>query len=704
MKVLGYFTSGILLFIFFFSFSNSIYAQTEYKTIQLEVQKKLTNNPRDIKPEFNADIKNIELPVPSGESYRSFLLRQKAKAKSYYSKKRNIEKTKFTSKNTPQPIIKNSFEPYRIHQTGNTLPVYGGIPSDNTVAVSNEGIVLTALNSVLHAYNLNTDSLHFESSIIYLRPFIDGSSASNYYDPKLYYDPGSDRFILVFLKDSDPDNSEIIVCFSSSNDPNDPWNVYYLPGNPLENNRWTDFPAIAVTDDKLYFTANLIIPNVSWQVGFDGSIIWEMDKIAGFQGANDISATLYHDIKYNDKYIRNLHPVQGAEGIADELFVLSNRNFDIENDTVFMVNLFDNDLTVSPVIADLPYGVPPNARQYDTDLTDTTSGLQTNDARVLGAYLHDDIIHYVANTINPETGFSAIYHGIIEDVYHTPNLRGKIISDSIKDYGYPNIAWSGNEPCDQESIIGFNFSSFDHFPGVAALHYDNDANYSPVKTLKDGYNYVDRLPTGYERWGDYFGLQRKYNEPGVVSSFGYLAMPNKSNSGFYATLKSPDSSYLQIETSIDYESLCNHSVSVEPISGTPPYSYYWQNSNEASSNNTYQDVCSGDTINVTVVDQKGCSHTQDIYVDPKAISSSSSLYPNPSTDLTAIQFELESDAVVKVELYDMNGKLLKVIKEQNTKKGLNELTFSTAPLAAGTYQVVLFADDEYLEEHRFVKQ
>lgn len=703
MRVFGSFTVFLLFFTFFISSLTTVYSQTDYRTKQFDISKRLTNDPKQIQPGFNAEIKNIELPTPNGESYRSFLLKQKAKAKAYY-KNKEFKKSEFMNKTTLQPIIKNSFEPYRVHPNGNVLPVYAGIPSDNTVAVSNDGIVLTAMNSVLHAYDLNTDTLHFEESIIYLRPFIDGFSSSSYYDPKLYYDPGSDRFILVFLKDSDPDNSEIIVCFSSSSDPNDPWHVYNLPGNPLENNRWTDFPAIAVTDDKLYFTANLIIPNVSWQVGFDGSVIWEMDKIAGFQGENDISATLYHDIKYNDGYIRNLHPVQGAEGIADEIFLLSNRNFDIENDTVFMVNLYNNELKVSPVIADLPYGVPPNARQQDTDLSDTTSGLQTNDARVLGAYLHEDVIHYVANTMNPETGFSGIYHGIINDVYHTPNIQGEIIGDSIKDYGYPNIAWSGNESCDQESIIGLNFSSFDHYPGVAALYYDNDGNYSAVKTLKDGYNFVDRLPTGYERWGDYFGLQRKYNEPGVVSSFGYLAKPNKNNSGFYATLQSPDSTYLQVETTINYESLCTHSVNIEPISGIPPYSYFWQNSDESTTNNTFSYICAGDTVTVKVVDQRGCSYTEEIYIAPQPINSNTSIYPNPSTDLTAVQFELDTDAYIKVELYDMNGKLIRVIKEQFIKNGLNELTFSTAPLSAGVYQVVLYADDQYIEEHRFVKQ
>jgi len=119
-----------------------------------------------------------------------------------------------------------------------------------------------------------------------------GTAFENYYDPKLIYDPIQDRFVLVFLKDNDAANSRIIVCFSSTNNPSDPWHVYRLNGNPLNNNRWTDFPAISLSETGLVVTANLIIPGVSWQVGFDGSVIWHLDKMAGFNG-QDVGATVY---------------------------------------------------------------------------------------------------------------------------------------------------------------------------------------------------------------------------------------------------------------------------------------------------------------------------------------------------------------------------------------------------------------------------
>jgi hypothetical protein len=71
----------------------------------------------------------------------------------------------------------------------------------------------------------------------------------------------------------------------------------------------------------------------------------------------------------------------GNEDFGSDIYLLSTRSFDVQNDTVFMVHINRNlehpdlDLTVQPLIADRPYGVPPNARQ-------PMDFLQTNEARV----------------------------------------------------------------------------------------------------------------------------------------------------------------------------------------------------------------------------------------------------------------------------------------------------------------------------------
>jgi hypothetical protein len=694
-----------LLIVSLMACMTSVLQGQTHKAQHFKIERTRTVDPLFVEPAFHAEIKHVEAPSPDGDSYRSFLLRQKQASLEHYKQKKTVVEQNIPQKSNIEPIVGSGFIPTRYSVNGLPFTINAGIPSDNTLAVSDSGIVLLAMNSVLYGHDLNKDTAIFDNYRIFLRDLVGGISSSFYYDPKLFYDPVADRFILALLKDFSPSDSEVIIAFSSSNDPTDPWHIYELPGNPLNNNRWTDFPAIAVTEDKLYFTANLIIPDVSWQVGFDGSIIWEIDKYAGFAGTNDLDAVLYSEITYNGAFIRNLHPVQGAGGIADELILLSNRNFDIENDSIFFVRLDDENISVQALVTDLSYGVPPNARQADTDLTDPTEGLQTNDARVLGAIKFDDQIQFVANTMNPSTGFSAVYHGIIDLTSEDPIVSGVIISDSIKDYAYPNIAWSGNETCDRETIIGFLYSSFTDYPGVAAIYYNNDGNYSTVKTIQEGLNIVNRLPGGYERWGDYFGMQRQYNASGTVHSFGYLPMSNSNNSGYYAPLFSPDTSTFHISFDVQQPvSFCDNTIQLNFQNAVEPIEFSYSISNGSTGNQTLiEQICTGDTIWVTATDGRGCEREQ-LFILPKVILEEGlHVFPNPNYGAVIVQFHLENDGVIRFDLYDNNGRLVHKITEQTAKSGFNELSFSLDPLSAGLYTLVLVESNQKTQTFKILK-
>ncbi|MGB0194882.1 MAG: hypothetical protein ACPF8Z_06735, partial [Schleiferiaceae bacterium] len=165
---------------------------------------------------------------------------------------RNFPASTATNKTTTTPVPTAGYGTsiYRLTPQGNPFDFSGGIPNDNAMAISKDGILCAAVNSVFWAQNIHTGDLVMPSPVglFSLQQMANGSSFENYYDPKLIYDPTQDRFVLVFLKDNDAANSKIIVCFSSTNDPADAWHVYRLDGNPLDNNRWTDFPAVALSE------------------------------------------------------------------------------------------------------------------------------------------------------------------------------------------------------------------------------------------------------------------------------------------------------------------------------------------------------------------------------------------------------------------------------------------------------------------------
>ncbi len=698
------YVSNVLIFLIFGIQTTTSITQTSFSKTNFRAKLHATVHPATFEPDFHPSILHLEAPLPDGNSARSHLMNVKTQIAEEQKNQSTIQPKSFNAKSNMQFAIGRNHIPMRTLSNGSQLPLVAGIPSDNTLAISNDGIILLSMNSTVYAYDFNIDTTVITNEFISLRQIGNGTFSSTYYDPKLFYDPSVDRFILAFLKDFDPQNSEIVICFSSSSDPNDQWYVYNLPGNPLDNNRWTDFPAIAVTDDKLYFTANLIIPDVSWQIGFDGSVIWEMDKHKGFSGEEDIDIVFYNDIKYNDRFIRNLHPVQGADGIAHSMYFLSNRNFDIQNDTIFVLHLEGEELDVKALRTDLPYGVPPNARQFDTDTTDPTGGLQTNDARVLGAILFEDEIQFVANTRNPETGFSAIYHGFVFLMDGQPEVFGNILGDSIKDYGYPNIAWTGNENCDRETIIAFNHSSFEDFPGNTAIYYSNEGFYSPAKTIIEGYNYVNRLPTDYERWGDYYGLQRKYNEPGMVASFGYLALENNLNSGYLVELISPDTSKMHVQLSPQFnEGVCAHQLKAITANGIPPYSFRWNNSTDFTDDDLLLNICNGDTVILEVKDARDCIEAF-TYVFPKGkLDENVNVYPNPTNDFIAVAFDMEETGKVTATIFDMSGRKVHEVASLTAKAGKNEFTMFLHPLAAGSYVLRLQLGDTNEVSHKFVK-
>ncbi|MFT4644471.1 MAG: hypothetical protein ACI8ZX_000874 [Planctomycetota bacterium] len=703
----------ILTFSTIFVFIIQSYSQNTYFKTKIFQINKLENTNQDyITTNFDGSIVNLEAPSPNGNSYKSFLLRQKELSKKQFPYKNIIPNKSTTAINTvKKPIVTKSFGMLQVNGINQYSPIYGGLPNDNTAAVSNDGILLLSINAHVYLHDLKKDSILYPNESVTLRNAF-GLNNANYFDPKVIYDKDMDRFVMVFLKNNVPATSEIMVGFSKTNNPLDGWHVYELPGNPLNNNRWTDFPSIALSDSSFYFSGNLIIPNVTWQVGFDGSILWEMDKVAGFNGETSIEPKLYHDIKHGDNYIRNLHSVQGADGNVENLHLLSNRNFNIQNDTIFLVSLIKESdssyLDVNAIVSNTSYGVPPNGRQVDTDTSDATEGLQTNDGRVLGAIQFEDQIQFVSNTLNPETGFSAIYHGLVNNLYSTPSITANIISDEVKDFGYPNIAWTGNEACDRETMIGFNHTSFTDSAGISAIYFNNEGDYSDVVVLKKGEGIVDRLAGGYERWGDYFGMQRKYNEPGKVYTFGMIADFTKKNYGWVNEIVSPDTNFIGFTAKVLFDiDSCRKQVKISPYGGIAPYAVEWNN-DSINQDLTSSYYAFNDSAKYIVRDSRSCNISGENFISEEAClidkQKPFTLFPNPTSDILYFQFTLIEASSVQINITDYKGAFMKQLEFNLVKKGLNELSFSTEPLGSGIYFVEIKTGDTLLSKDKFVRR
>ena len=173
------------------------------------------------------------------------------------------------------------------------------------------------------------------------------------------------------------------------------------------------------------------------------------------------------------------------------------------------------------------YFLSPNGKQS------IAKELSTNDSRVLGAVVDDNWIQYVHHSMDTTYGTSGIYHGTIENYSSSPTVYGKIISDSIMDYGYPNIASTGINPNEKECVIGFNYTSAVDTNGVACYYMDNLSNYSSRIKLKAGEAPINSFVSGtVDRWGDYFGIWHNEIWLGSSNNRDYEGVTGFSNTGW----------------------------------------------------------------------------------------------------------------------------------------------------------------------------
>lgn len=712
-----------LLFAFAF-ITISVVAQTTATKKQVTISGVSVVDPMQKPTSFAPLLKNLEAPTPGGDSYKNFMNSQKEKSAILYPAKNNRNATiDFGQSPDPEVIDEMNMRSY-IAQIDKEGIYFGGTPLDNTMCLGKD-FMLASVNSFLWAYDITGDSNLFVdengstfniSFAEFGKDYIVDPGVEFPFDPKLVYVPQHDKYIFIFLSGRTPTDSKIIVGFSSTNDPRDPWNVYMLPGNPRGLDQWTDFPMFGFDDKDMYLSINLLKANTSWQLGFEGSIVWQVPMDEGFSGSQNLNTTMYDDILYKGTNIRNLTPVQPGDSITQTesgITFLSNRNFDLQNDSLFIVEISENkELTVSTQTLSQPYGMPPNGIQADDNPSDLTDGLQTNDARFLGAtkYVNsasERYIEFVGNTKDFNSGRAAIYHGVLKtDASTISEVQSNIIGVDSLDFGYPNIAYVNNgQGCYEGTLIAFNHTDFTTNAGVSAIRHSNslgESGYSNIIRLKEGDGHVRRLSGSYERWGDYFGIQSVPGHPNEVYTAGFYGTSTNSSSTWFNRIKVTEDTQLSSTTSVNRDPYIYSTAEIEviPTGGYEPYSYQWLNGSTESVNVINTSTNSSQTVNVT--DVKGCVVNGDLSIGTENLDPT--LYPNPVVDQLNVFFEMNDETVGSFLIYDMVGKLVANLGDLKILPGNNQFTMSTRPLLKGSYVLIIKdADDNTLSQNSFIK-
>lgn len=437
-------------------------------------------------------------------------------------RKEVVNRLRLEHKSTKQPIIHKAgiaVNPTVAFTSLGNSP--NGTPNDNDIAISNDGKIVSVMNSNMRVFSETGQILkNFTLRILGNIPLAQSSA----FDPRVVYDPDADRFIIVFLNDRDAD-SKTYVCVSKTNDPTGEWYAYALPGaNLFQNDTWSDYPIISLTKEDLFITLNMLKNNGGWRDGFIESMIWQVNKNSGYKGDTALKYNKWNGIKYGNRNVWSICPAQGGLSPAGpNAYFLSVRPTDFQNDSIFLheitntLNSGTATLSTRLVKASRSYGFPPNAPQPGGQ-----QWLSTNDGRILTAMVQNGIIQFAGNCVDTNYYTAGIFHGYMNVNANTATLN--IISADSVDYGYPDIAYAGNgESWDNSAMLTFSKVSKNYNAGTVAMYVNRDFQYSDVIDVKQGTGVINVLTDTLERWGDYTGIQRKYNEPRTFWLAGSLA-------------------------------------------------------------------------------------------------------------------------------------------------------------------------------------
>ena len=126
-----------------------------------------------------------------------------------------------------------------------------------------------------------------------------------------------------------------------------------------------------------------------------------------------------------------------------------------------------------------------------------------------------------------------------------------------------------------------------------------------------------------------------------------------------------------------------YTLTATPSLGTPPYSYAWYTQTQPAISlgyNAVYTVSSSGSYYVTVTDVNGCEVTSESFeygttglLETLSSSPNFSIYPNPFTNSTKVEFEKEIEQAT-ISIYDIYGKLIEIHNIEEARKHIIKRT------------------------------
>ncbi len=341
-----------------------------------------------------------------------------------------------------------------------------------------------------------------------------GGTVANFsYDPRIVYDPQSQRFF-VAGDDNPQQHNSFIIAVSNSSDATAGWKAWKVNSDPTITN-WMDFPTLGINHDGVYLAGNMfpISGLGGTNVLTDILVIPKADLLSGVGVAN---ATLFADQDPNNLgfAVQPVVDLNSGEGQPETLLSDYNTPSGFAKISLITGSVTAPVLDTSPSEGDLGDGFltiparsgPTNAPQLgDSDLIDV------DDTRFSAHVIEQGTNIWAVQAVDMGGRAGIAWYRI--DAASGNLIENGTIADSSLSFYYPSIAVNGAG----DVVIGFSGSSSSTYVGAYAVTGTFNGTTTTLgspQLVKAGSGPYFLTNGGADnRWGDYSAVVIDPNDP-----------------------------------------------------------------------------------------------------------------------------------------------------------------------------------------------
>jgi hypothetical protein len=330
----------------------------------------------------------------------------------------------------------------------------GGTPPDTMGAVGPDHVV-EITNGGFAVHRKSDGATLAETSLEDFWLGAGVSSAFDTYDPRIVYDPPSDRFFVTGLNGRLTSN-EILLAVSNGSNPTLGWTGFALDSDSTDAT-WADFPTLGVDGDTVVVASDMLAVGAEGlPIAVDVLILPKADLVG--DPPTFERATLFERASVNVAGFAP-QPVTSPEGDALPSWLLSSAVAFLGVVPAARIGGSPEapTLAAGPLVLVDPLDIPPAAEQPAVGLLRTGDGHFASPVRIGGSI-------WAVHSVEGPSGRAAI-RWFEFDAASVDVRQSGVIEDASRDYLYPSIAANALG----QVVIGFSASGADLVPSAFAV-------------------------------------------------------------------------------------------------------------------------------------------------------------------------------------------------------------------------------------------